>query len=406
MRENKAYWDERIDDYGSTTTFDIRFKTIKESIDLYDLDDVDVDDYWAHGWTKTNTVFKREDSTQFCDERFHRIFPTRYRLKEFRLSKSLRRVIKRNSDLRCIVRPLRVTREKSALYEKHDKRFSDYVWQPLHVLYPRPSYSWDLTQLMEACVFNDEKLIACSIFQKAKYSVSSDLAFWDPDYYSRSLGILTVLLEMQYAARKGLEFYYLTSYLKQDSLYQYALRFPALEFYDWNNDAWLDAKTPQAAQLLDQKLDFYYKKLDLKTYFMIFEIVAGQNEDVVGLAVVGSYARGDQREDSDLDVIILTSDVEKYMTDETEDWARRFGFMREQKIEDWGAAKTIRAFYKNGHEFEFNFVSPSWACIEPIDEGTRRVVSDGMKILYDPQGILENLQKAVSSEQKNFKRTD
>ena len=32
----------------------------------------------------------------------------------------------------------------------------------------------------------------------------------------------------------------------------------------------------------------------------------------------------------------------------------------------------------------------------PIDSGTYEVVSDGMKILYDPKELLTNLQKVVN----------
>jgi len=46
---------------------------------------------------------------------------------------------------------------------------------------------------------------------------------------------------------------------------------------------------------------------------------------------------------------------------------------------------------------EYNFSTPSWAAI-PVDAGTRRVVNDGMKILFDPTGILDTLRNAVFAE--------
>lgn len=395
QREYEEYWNQRIDDYGSTTTFDIEFESIDEKIYLDYDSEVNIDDYWERGWSYEDVKLSREDSVNFSTELSHRIFPTRNRLKDFRLSKSLRRVINRNRDLRTVIRPLRVTPVKSALYEKHDKRFHETIWKPLQVKYPYPQLG--LTRLMEACVFDQKNLVACSIFQEAKRGVYSDMAFWDDKYYDRSPGILTALLEMQYARANGFEFYYLGGYLQQMPIFEYKRRFPALEFYDWDNDRWIPDKTPEAERLLNQKLNFSYKKLDFDTYEAIFEIVASQNSDVIGLAIIGSYARTEARKDSDVDVIILTSDIEKYIDDATEDWARRFGFMREQRIEDSGAIKTIRAFYKNGHEFEFNFASPSWADINPLNEGTYQVIRDGMQILYDPSGILEKLRNAVLS---------
>jgi hypothetical protein len=36
----------------------------------------------------------------------------------------------------------------------------------------------------------------------------------------------------------------------------------------------------------------------------------------------------------------------------------------------------------------------AWAATDPVDPGTRRVVRDGMSILYDPGGLLERLAEA------------
>jgi hypothetical protein len=72
------------------------------------------------------------------------------------------------------------------------------------------------------------------------------------------------------------------------------------------------------------------------------------------------------------------------------------GDVDEFKAEDWGKVTTLRAFYQGGLEVEYNFSAPDWADV-PVDAGTRRVVSDGMRILFDLQGILKRLQEAVSA---------
>ncbi len=116
--------------------------------------------------------------------------------------------------------------------------------------------------------------------------------------------------------------------------------------------------------------------------------------DVVGAALVGSYARNAATEASDIDVIILTTAVEKYFLGEQ--WASLFGQVQKAGVEDWGAVRTLRVSYRDGLEVEFNFSSPAWASV-PVDFGTHQVVSDGMKIVFDPQGTLGSLQRAVLS---------
>lgn len=49
-------------------------------------------------------------------------------------------------------------------------------------------------------------------------------------------------------------------------------------------------------------------------------------------------------------------------------------------------------------EVEFSFGRSSWASIALLDPGTQRVVSDGCRVLYDPEGILAQLTKFVSAQ--------
>ena len=41
--------------------------------------------------------------------------------------------------------------------------------------------------------------------------------------------------------------------------------------------------------------------------------------------------------------------------------------------------------FQDGTDVESTFESPLWALINPIDEGTFQVVSNGCFILYDPE---------------------
>lgn len=114
--------------------------------------------------------------------------------------------------------------------------------------------------------------------------------------------------------------------------------------------------------------------------------------DVAGAALVGSHARGAATEESDVDVMILTTDVEKYFL--SEQWALLFGQVQKTDVEHWGKVRTLRSFYRDGREIEFNFSVPEWAGV-PVDSGTYRVVSDGMQILFDPQDIFGSVQRTV-----------
>jgi len=132
--------------------------------------------------------------------------------------------------------------------------------------------------------------------------------------------------------------------------------------------------------------------LNITVFLTKFISWASAQPDVTGVALVGSHAHGTARPESDVDIMVLATNVEGYFQDKT--WASLFGQLERVEEEHWGAVETLRAFYKNGGEAEFNFSVPDWAGI-PVDPGTHRVVSDGIKILYDPQNLLRSVQQTV-----------
>jgi predicted nucleotidyltransferase len=113
-------------------------------------------------------------------------------------------------------------------------------------------------------------------------------------------------------------------------------------------------------------------------------------ENILAIGLVGSHARNAATDDSDIDLMIICKNPEKYISDEI--WIHKFGEVKEIKNEIWSQLKTKRVFYENDLEVEFNFDKKSWA--DPKDSGTKRIVTDGMKILVDKEQILENLRNS------------
>jgi predicted nucleotidyltransferase len=116
------------------------------------------------------------------------------------------------------------------------------------------------------------------------------------------------------------------------------------------------------------------------------------HRDVLGLALVGSHARERARADSDVDLVILCADPPTLIRNP--DWITRFGEVERSALEDYGALRSLRVFYRAGPEVEFGITSPAWAAI-PLDPGTRGVISGGMRVLYDPRGLLERARRAA-----------
>jgi predicted nucleotidyltransferase len=122
---------------------------------------------------------------------------------------------------------------------------------------------------------------------------------------------------------------------------------------------------------------------------------ASVQADIVAIAVVGSWARGQPRMDSDIDAVVLTTDTARYTG--RDDWVAAAAghaapIVRRQ---DWGVLQERRVRLPSGLEVEYGFVPPSWAATEPVDAGTRDVAEHGFHPIYDPHGILQRLSHAI-----------
>ncbi len=132
--------------------------------------------------------------------------------------------------------------------------------------------------------------------------------------------------------------------------------------------------------------------MDVPSFLEEFSRWARTQADIEAVALVGSYACDAATPESDVDLVILTTTISGYFQDQT--WVSQFGEVEESKVENWGRVQTLRVFYKGAVEVEYNFSPPNWASI-PVDAGTHSVISDGMKILSDREGILKKLQQEI-----------
>jgi predicted nucleotidyltransferase len=112
--------------------------------------------------------------------------------------------------------------------------------------------------------------------------------------------------------------------------------------------------------------------------------------DVVAVALVGSWARGGARADSDLDVVVLTHNPSAYV--ERDDWIEGIApGAHILRTGDWGAITERRLRLRSGLEVEVGVGLPSWAETAPVDPGTRAVVREGFRPVFDPHGLLAEL---------------
>lgn len=185
----------------------------------------------ANAWRHFGTHFFRYDLGIYENE-IRRVMPLRIDVERFSRSKSQRRLDRRNADLDVQIRPAEITPETVDLFERHKVRFRSGVPSSIYDFlstqpekYPVPG--------MEVSVRDDEKLIAASFFDLGKASISSIYAMFDPAESARSLGIFTMLKEIEFAAAHEIQYYYHGYAYEGPSYYDYKKRFSGLETFDW-----------------------------------------------------------------------------------------------------------------------------------------------------------------------------
>jgi predicted nucleotidyltransferase len=120
---------------------------------------------------------------------------------------------------------------------------------------------------------------------------------------------------------------------------------------------------------------------------------AGEKDDVRALLLVGSFARGQARPDSDVDMILMTNNQRAYL-DNTK-WASVFGEVGRVEVEPYGRVTSVRASYVDGLEVEFAIAPADWAA-PPLDAGTEAVARGGIVVLMDRDGHATNLASAIA----------
>jgi predicted nucleotidyltransferase len=115
---------------------------------------------------------------------------------------------------------------------------------------------------------------------------------------------------------------------------------------------------------------------------------AAQRTDVRAVILVGSYARGEATADSDIDLMLLVDHPPAFTADHR--WAETLGPVRQAQTEAWGKVTSLRVWYSKGLEVEFGITAPDWSR-PPLDAGTARVLRDGYQALFDPRGLLADI---------------
>lgn len=185
----------------------------------------------SRGWRRfTGHVFR--PSCPACQK----CVPIRVPVQQFQLSKSQRRVMRRNESIRYVVQKPTVTDDHIRLYNAwHDERTASRGWHRSRVnaqQYWENFLVGDYPSLHEMLFYEDDKLFGVSLIDVMPNSTSSVYFFYDPSWAPRSPGTFSGLCEIEAARQAGREYVYFGYWIGDCPSMAYKNRFQPYELLE------------------------------------------------------------------------------------------------------------------------------------------------------------------------------
>jgi leucyl-tRNA---protein transferase len=202
-----------------------------ENFICLDVASAQMDQFWADGWRHFGVLFFRYRAALHDGKAFN-VLPLRIDLHRFTLTRSLKRVLAKNQDIRTLVRPAVVDEVKKALFLKHRLRFKENIPSSLHdFLSPYPDSVPCLN--LELCLYLGDRLVGVTFLDVGETATAAVYAMFDPAEMRRSLGILMMLQSIQLSRERECRYYYPGYAYREPFTYDYKKRFAGLEYLDW-----------------------------------------------------------------------------------------------------------------------------------------------------------------------------
>lgn len=235
------YYGPIVSDFGPCPYLSADLRWQSQLIQVVEAEDDEIDWLMDHGFRRLGTAYYTP-----CCEGCQACISLRIPVERFRPNKNQRQIWRRNQDLRVEVQPVGFSPEKYELYRKYQTS----RWKKDSVMGPTEfaeTYCHQPGKGLDFCYFQGEQLVGVGWVDWAPSGTSSVYFCWDCDP-RRSLGIYSVLYEIEWARQNGLKYVYLGLYVEGCSSMVYKSSFyPHQRRY--RGQEWLDIDSP--AHLVD-----------------------------------------------------------------------------------------------------------------------------------------------------------
>lgn len=229
-----------------------------------------LDKFLADGYFRTGNYLLRT-RVLYYDQLILNTLHIRIALDNHRITKRLEKKFRQNNSIFThIVQPFKITEEKERLYQLHRKRFIGNNSVSL-AAFMYDNYNKNIFNTFEINIYHREQLIGYCIFDVGNNSMASILGIFHPNYSKYSIGIYSMFLELEYAKKSNLKYYYPGYVAYEPSKFNYKLKLSeTIEFYDWFTKKWVSFENKDSRIKVN---DFFSAQLDIaKSWLDLFHL--------------------------------------------------------------------------------------------------------------------------------------
>jgi arginine-tRNA-protein transferase len=157
--------------------------------------------------------------------------PVRIKTEHFSPNQSLRRILRRNADLKSVIIPVEDARTLSELFASYQKQRhpESEMATMLDVDFMAMMQDGGANAFLFTLQDSNNKTVAAMLVDKLHHGASAVYSYFDPIEASRSLGTTLILYLVDWVKSEHLEYLYLGYWIRDCRKMAYKSRFPSLQ---------------------------------------------------------------------------------------------------------------------------------------------------------------------------------
>lgn len=185
---------------------------------------------------RSGETYYRPECDDCCD-----CIPIRVRVANFRPSRSQRRILRRNRDVRVETGALAYADDLYEMYARYQHAVHDGMMSMDQEEFGR-TFCESPVESLGMSLYLGNRRIGYGVIDAFEDALSSVYFFYDPEFRDRSPGIFSSLMEIEECRRRNLEYWYLGFYVRDCRKMEYKLQFQPHELLD-STGIWRRAET-------------------------------------------------------------------------------------------------------------------------------------------------------------------